>query len=111
MTSQAPTPNMAICRHSRKNRDTAVMPPLRPLARAWRSSIQAFSRCQRRTTLGIMPMASMTSALRTADSAKRNDLIDAPPDIIRSLRVASSLSSASANSRVAPATDSQPSSG
>ncbi len=59
------------------NFDVAVIAPARVLARAWRSSISAFLACQRLTRLGIMPMASMTLALRTADSAWRSAVIEA----------------------------------
>ena len=111
ITSHAPTPRMPIWRTRRRNLDAEVMDVLRLLARACKSRDSAFCRCQRRTNWGIIPMASMTSALRTAASARFNALKDATDDAARRLRVANSLVNASANRTLAPASDSQPSSG
>ena len=58
-----------------------------------------------------MPMASTTSALRTAASAWVMAHTDEPPESCISLRVANSFTMARVNSTSAPASAIQPSSG
>ncbi len=70
MTSQAPTPMIMVCTTRRRNFETArIMAPRLP---AWicAALAAALSRRHRRMTPSSMPMARITSALRSAASVR-----------------------------------------
>ena len=83
ITSQAPTPSMAVCTKSRTNFAAPWIAAARSLASDCMESASWLNPAQRRRTPSVRPMASITSALRRA------------PSTVRMLRVADRFASRS----------------